>query len=362
MHGSKASLVLWATIATVTATTATAGNANVSPSSCQFSDYITHPLITSYEFQLDVPANRCTGWSLSQQLDNVETLLLSTSPHPLMLYPRSRRTSVIDQFSAAISTLDGRSIFSSLPFPWKGPAFLRHRLRYKTTGHAHNKGERDAYMNGTCVQYVRAGAGDLTLKIKDIDLDHFIPLHRQLHFPCRHHRRSTCGGVDRRSKLKFKIENDRYCSQGRATYEAMFRPVDVSHDEISTIDTSNACFPGLSEYVHWSQSPSRTLTLPEYNRRSFSKSVWDVDVKGVAGVVNWVATYDTLLDALTGGGNAVECELSFRLKNQSKGDDVHDGPHSIHRHHKGGELKEALDALVAVCDELHAKGWDTGVH
>lgn len=58
------------------------------------------------------------------------------------------------------------------------------------------------------------------------------------------------------------------------------------------------------------------------------------------------------LDALMSG--KYRCRMRIvRVKKQSKGDEVHDGRHSIHR--PCGELKEALNALVVVCDELHAK-------
>jgi hypothetical protein len=102
-------------------------------------------------------------------------------------------------------------------------------------------------------------------------------------------------------------------------------------------------FPGLAEYL----GCSRRAALPLYNRRFFSKSVWDVAVGGVPGLVNWVVAYPSLLDALTGGPTAAECELSFRLKRRAM-------------EARGG--RGALDALAAAAQALHDAGWDTGQH
>jgi hypothetical protein len=191
----------------------------------------------------------------------------------------------------------------------------------------------------------------LTLKLKNIDLDTFQPLHEALHFPERAER---CGKKHHGEKvphLKWKIENDRYCTESRPAYEANYHPVKFKNSNgIRSFKDTEQCFPGLWKFL---KLPNKQdgLELPEYNRRSFSKSVWDVQVAGLPGVVNWVATYPTLLDALTGGGTAVECELSLRLKRSS----VKDGGGEV-------ELKRALNVVIQVMETLHNNGWDTGVH
>ena len=40
--------------------------------------------------------------------------------------------------------------------------------------------------------------------------------------------------------------------------------------------------------------------LPLYSRRSFSKSVWDINIKGVKGVANLVMNYPNVQAALLG--------------------------------------------------------------
>ena len=193
------------------------------------------------------------------------------------------------------------------------------------------------------------GTGDLTLKIKDVDLEKFHLLHDELNFPKKNKR---CGKepLYKPPRLKHKIENDRYCSEGRATYEAMYRPVKLSPPTVRDYKCAERCFPGIWDF--FGLDPSGVLELPEYNRRSFSKSVWDIKVAGVPGVANWVVSYPTLLDALTGGAILnTECELSFRVKRlcaESIGEE--------------DALKEALIAAAGVSQAMHNAGWDTGVH
>ena len=104
-------------------------------------------------------------------------------------------------------------------------------------------------------------------------------------------------------------------------------------------------FPGLAGYMCY----SRRSTLPEYGRRVFSKSVWDVSVGGVQGVANWVIAYPTLLDALEGAPTGRGCELSIRLKRRDAGG-------------RDGGAEPALHALAGVMQAMHDAGWDTGVH
>lgn len=150
--------------------------------------------------------------------------------------------------------------------------------------------------------------------------------------------------------MKYKIENDRYCSEGRPTYEAMYRPVRLSPPGIHSYKSTERCYPGAWEF--FGLDPSGALELPEYNRRSFSKSVWDTNVAGVPGVANFVVSYPRLLDALTGGAVVgMECEISFRVK---RGCAEQLGREDV--------LKDALAAIVNVSEAMHAAGWDTGVH
>jgi hypothetical protein len=257
----------------------------------------------------------------------------------------SLRTSVFHQISTAVATLDGRPLSGALAkFPWLGPAFLRYRLKY---GSWHGK-QSSTQPSSNSIS-VHPGTGDLTLKIKNVDLDTFQPLHEVLNF--RRHARH-CGFKSKESRksphLKWKIENDRYCTEGRPTYEANYHPVKFkSTDGVRYFKDTERCFRGLWEFLRINQG----LELPEYNRRAFSKSVWDLKVAGLPGVVNWVVTYPTLLDALTGGATAAGCELSLRLKRTSADE-------------KGGEkmLKDALKYAVLYMEALHNSGWDTGVH
>ena len=223
----------------------------------------------------------------------------------------------------------------------------RHRQKYASW----RRGDRSSLSSRSAGNFtIHPGCGDLSLKIKDVDLAKFELLHKVLHFSRRGSKK--CGlkhHACRPPRLKWKIENDRYCAVGRPTYEATWHPVELPTG-LYDYKSTEKCFPGL-----WSWLGIDRFPLPEYNHRSFSKSVYDVTFGGVRGVANFVVTYNSLLDALTGGESAVECELSFRVKRQSAAAETTD---------EGKErvLKNALNAAVAVSELLHANGWDTGVH
>lgn len=108
-------------------------------------------------------------------------------------------------------------------------------------------------------------------------------------------------------------------------------------------------FPGLWQYLGY----PRHAQLPPYNQRYFSKSVWDAEVSGVPAIVNWVISYPSLLDALTGGGAGFECELSIRVQRR-KAEEVDCG--------KNRCLEPILKDVARACEALHDAGWDTGVH
>jgi hypothetical protein len=103
------------------------------PAACNFSSYILHDLVTSWEVQLDVPAARCLGRPRVALLGEVAAALgkLASDPaHSMRVAQHSLRTSVIEQTSAAVSTLDGRPLFPGRRrgpelYPWRGPAFVR---------------------------------------------------------------------------------------------------------------------------------------------------------------------------------------------------------------------------------------------
>jgi len=331
---------------------ATFQSREVDPPPCNFSGYIDHPNVTSWEFQLDVPPDKCIGLQRNTMLEAVATALVqlaqnnSSLADNVKLDESSLRTSVFDQVETAVGTRDGRPLSGkSANFPWFGPAFLRYRVKYASW---HGK-QSSTQPSSTSVS-VQPGTGDLTLKVKDVDLDTFEPLHEVLNF--RRHARH-CGQKNKKSRkrphLKWKIENDRYCAQGMPSYEANYHPVKFkSTDSVRYFKPTEQCFHGLWEFLKINQG----LALPEYSDpRAFAKSVWDIEINGLPGVVNWVATYPTLLDALTGGETAAACELSLRVKRASA-----DG--------KGGEnqLKDALKQVVLYMETLHDNGWDTGVH
>jgi hypothetical protein len=345
-------LIVLALALVVSPASATAQNRQSEPPPCNFSAYIEHAKVTSWEFQLDVPPEKCIGLQRDTMLDSVEIVFVQLAQNysflgdTMHLDQSSSRTSVFDQVSTAVTTLDGRPL-SGKPaeFPWHGPAFLRHRRK-----HAAWQGRQSSTQPSSSSFGVPLGLGDLTLKIKNVDLDTFQPLHQALHFK-KH--AMHCGNCKKGSEiphLKWKIENDRYCTESRPTYEANYHPVNFKKSNgIRSFKDTERCFPGLWEFLK--MNPKDGLELPEYNRRSFSKSVWDINVSGIHGVVNWVASYPTLLDALTGGETATECELSLRLKRASATE-------------KGGEveLKNALNYAVLIMEALHDNGWDTGVH
>jgi hypothetical protein len=348
-------IALAVALAALSDAAAVTANESIQPPPCNFSAYIDHQNVTSWEFQLDVPPDKCLGLQRGTMLDAVETALVQLTSGNASLVGRvqlnqsSLRTSVYDQVSTAVATLDGRPL-SGKPaqFPWHGPAFIRHRKKYAAW-----QGKQASFKSSLSSFSVRPGKGDLTLKIKNVDLDIFQPLHGLLHFPKE---AVHCfGGSGKHSDktaphLKWKIENDRYCTESRPTYEANFRPVKIKGTSgIRSFNDTERCFPGLWKFLK--MNPEDGLDLPEYNRRSFSKSVWDIKVTGVPGVVNWVASYPTLLDALTGGETAAVCELSLRLKRASA--EKRDGE---------ALLKEALNDTVLLMEALHDNGWDTGVH
>lgn len=307
---------------------------HVSQPPCNFSQYIKNK-VTSWEFQLDLPAERCVG-KRSELLASVAQALSRLGDDAFFSIDLdSVRTSVFDQTSTAISTLDGKPIYDSKygVYPWRGPGFLRYRRKYTYT-------QKDGHIG------VQPGEGDLTLKLKDINLDAFDYLVDSLNFaPFNSH----CGlSTTSKPKLKWKLENDRYCSIGRATYEANYHPVRLSPypGKLVSYEEVEDCFPSLWDFLGYEQD---TFPLPDYNYRAFSKTVYDIKINSnVSGVANFVISYPRLLDALTGGDGAVECELSFRLKRK--------------RAENERALDQALQAVVHIMEKLHADGWDTGVH
>lgn len=332
---------------------ATTQNRDLDPAPCNFSAYIDHEKVTSWEFQLDVPPDKCIGLQRNTMLDAVAAALVELEDNSSLrdnvkLDQSSLRTSVFAQVSTAVTTLDGKAL-SGAPanFSWFGPAFLRHRLKYAAW-----HGKQSSTQPSSNSVSVHPGTGDLTLKIKNVDLDAFQPLHEVLNFP-RH--ATHCGihsnkKIGKRPRLKWKIENDCYCTRSLPSYEANYLPVKIKNaNGIRSFKETEQCFPGIWEFLK--MNPKDGLELPEYNKRTFSKSVWDINVAGLPGVVNWVASYSTLLDALTGGVTAAECELSLRLKRASAEE-------------MGGDkrLHDALRYIVLYMEVLHNNGWDTGVH
>lgn len=325
----------------------------IEPSPCNFSSYIRHKQATSWEFQLDVPPDKCNGIDRCAQLRSVQAAIANLANNGTDFYPHTLRTSVMYQVSTALTTTDGRPLFPSKKspskLPWSGPAFIRHRRKLKRTRGMDEECYPHLNDNFTKknseIGAVRTNEGDLTLKVKDVDVEKFVPLHQRLHFPYIARR---CGRTQKSSRLprrKWKIENDRYCAIGRASYEVMVRPVSLKIGSVMSLERSvHRCFPGMWSYLGY----DRSAVLPEYNRRAFSKSVWDVHMGGVSGVVNWVASYANELDALTGSSTALECELSFRVKRGNA--------------RTKNELENALTKVVWVSESLHAGGWDTGVH
>lgn len=67
-------------------------------------------------------------------------------------------------------------------------------------------------------------------------------------------------------------------------------------------------FPDLPRFL----GVPADLGLPLYSRRSFSKSVWDIEIKGVKGVANLVMNYPNVQAALLGecGNHASICMAS----------------------------------------------------
>lgn len=62
------------------------------------------------------------------------------------------------------------------------------------------------------------------------------------------------------------------------------------------------------------------MRLPVYSQREYSKSVWDMEVKGVRGVVNLVLIFPDQLSSLTGMAQPVEA-LPQRLATLQPHDD-----------------------------------------
>ena len=106
--------------------------APIPPIICNFSDYVNHESVTSWEFQLDIPPDKCQWTTRDELLTTVENALLGLSENATMRFDfdkGSLRTSVYDQFSTALTTLDGRPLFPAKHpqrnFTWNGPAFIR---------------------------------------------------------------------------------------------------------------------------------------------------------------------------------------------------------------------------------------------
>lgn len=99
------------------------------PPACNFSAYIQHPAVNSWEFQLDVPPEKCLGLDRAAQLAAVADVLARMAANAsldLSVFSNSLRTSVFDQVSTALTTLDGRPLFPGGAVPtWRGPAFIR---------------------------------------------------------------------------------------------------------------------------------------------------------------------------------------------------------------------------------------------
>lgn len=308
---------------------------------CHFSDYLRHRHLTSWEFQVDVPPEKCIAKSRQDLLSSLSHLLVNLTysrEFDLDIFFGSLRTSIFDQYSVALTTLDGKPLFPSkcspTILPFRGPAFIRHRRKHAMLYH-----NISTYVIQNETLMVQPGRGDITLKIKDVNLDAFQPFHSKLNFckKVRQHGTLSC--------LKWKIENDRYCNVGRASYEALYHPVKLHHKVINTRDHVEAFFPGLWRYFGY----RRRNVLPLFNQRAFAKSVWDMRVAGLRGVLNWVVSYPSLLDALSGSATAVGCELSMRLKREWA--------------EKDEKLLElALNQAVNVFERMHKDGWDTGVH
>lgn len=324
------------------------GDTGVVGGACNFSSYLTHDDVTSWEFQLDVPEDKCQNMSRCDMLLAVSGILRDLARDekvPISYRNDSLRTSIMDQSNIGLTTTQGFPIFpgKSTPksFTWHGPGFVRHRRKYKVT---HGFEEECAPYMETPLTSVHLGEGDVTVKLKNLSLGEFIPLHEKLKLPWTS---DTCGEPQQLAKspnLKWKIENDRYCGVGRASYEMMYRPAVMRRKCMRHAQCVDQCFPGLWDYFGY----DRHVKLPEMVYRTFSKSVWDADINGVPAVINWVAKYPSLWTAVTGSPSALSCELSFRVKRKDAKDN--------------DDLHEALEATVSLCDNMHAAGWDTGEH
>ena len=315
---------------------------------CKFSSYITHEDVTSWEFQLDVPKDKCLNMSRCDMLLAVSEILRDMALHeniPISYRNGSLRTSIMDQSNIALTTTQGFPLFpgKSTPesFTWHGPGFVRHRRKYKVT---HGFEEECAPYMEESYNSVHLGEGDVTVKLKNLSLDEFKPLHEKLDLPWT---TETCGETQHLAKspsLKWKIENDRYCGVGRASYEMMYHPAVLRRKSMSHAECVDQCFPGLWGYFGY----DRQVKLPEMVYRTFSKSVWDAKINGVPAVINWVAKYPSLWTAVTGAPSALSCELSFRVKRKDAKDN--------------DDLRDALGGTVSLCDTMHEAGWDTGEH
>jgi len=163
---------------------------------CNFSAFILKNAVNSWEFQLDVPQEKCSGprsgllAAAAAAVNNVT----SSAGISVVLLDFSLRTSILDQYSTALTTLDARPLFPTAQapkkYPWQGPAFIRHRRKHARYTGLHGPWDDHQALNATHLAQrefqVRAGSGDLTVKIKDIDLKRFRLLHEELDLPrCR---------------------------------------------------------------------------------------------------------------------------------------------------------------------------------
>ncbi|BDA47653.1 hypothetical protein COCOBI_10-5040 [Coccomyxa sp. Obi] len=260
---------------------------------------------------------------------------------PLERLVPSNRDETLERVSAqeshAVSTAEGCSLVNNhTQYPWRGPAFLRLRVKLAQT---------DIGVEGLGVH---PGNADLTLKLKDVDPAEAPPLDANMSSKVR----PLVGQVVQRSKpkhayLKVKVENDVYCTYAnRANSEFKYSPV-PSNTNITTLAGVSEYFPDLPRFL----GLPADFGLPLYSRRSFSKSVWDIKIKGVKGVANLVMNYPNVQAALLGSG-AVSAELSFRLKRKD-----------IEAVHSAGDDQyyDAVDEVIKLCELLHDEHWDQDI-
>lgn len=153
---------------------------------CKFSKYERNRMVTSWEFQLNVPEGKCKDMDRQSLLKNVEEALeelqKNCSNKDFKIDRESLRTSVFDSYNVAISTFDGKPLRGDRTrggtspnekYPWHGSAFLRYRNKLDMFGGNRSSGDLET----------KPGESDLTLKTQRIDLKKFKPLHEVLNFP-----------------------------------------------------------------------------------------------------------------------------------------------------------------------------------